>query len=103
MKLMPSSTARLSTRDAVCSSLPILCMNDFSSASPNVMPPKQSSETFTPALPSRLYFIVSPCRPNERDAMALIPLLEGDNRQRRPSARHGGISPHIGALERDRF
>jgi hypothetical protein len=28
----------------------------LSSASPKVMPPKHSSETFTPALPSVLYF-----------------------------------------------
>src|SRR4051812_43631676 len=57
MKLMPSSSARFITLNDVFSSLPTLCMKDLSSASPNVMAPKQSSETLTPAAPSFLYFM----------------------------------------------
>src|ERR1700722_12226046 len=43
----------------VFSSAPTLCMNDFSSASPKVMAPRQSSDTLTPEAPSFLYFICS--------------------------------------------
>src|SRR3954452_9853544 len=42
----------------VFSSAPTLCMNDFSSASPKVIAPRQSSDTFTPDAPSFLYFMI---------------------------------------------
>src|SRR5262249_5418859 len=55
---MPAATARSSTACEVASSEPALCMNDFSSASPNVMPPRQRLDTRTPDDPRFLYFIV---------------------------------------------
>src|SRR3954462_14840725 len=42
----------------VFSSAPTLCMNDFSSASPKVIAPRQSSDTFAPDAPSFLYFMI---------------------------------------------
>src|SRR5512140_284162 len=57
MKLIPAATARSSTACEVASSEPTLCMNDFSSASPNVIAPRHRVETFTPDDPRFLYFI----------------------------------------------
>src|SRR5580692_2682531 len=59
MKFTPSSSARFRMSNEVLSSMPTLCMNDFSSASPNVIAPKQSSDTLTPDAPSFLYFMIS--------------------------------------------
>src|SRR3954470_5805874 len=58
MKFTPSSSARFRMSNDVFSSAPTLCMNDFSSASPKVIAPKQSSDTFTPDAPSFLYFMI---------------------------------------------
>src|SRR6185369_8598619 len=57
MKLIPAATARSSTACAVASSEPTLCMNDFSSASPNVIAPRHRVETFTPDDPRFLYLM----------------------------------------------
>src|SRR5678816_3298940 len=54
---MPAATARSSTACEGASSEPAVCMNDFSSASPNVMAPRQMLETRTPDEPRFLYFI----------------------------------------------
>src|SRR5262245_52985808 len=52
MKLMPASTATFMMSNDVFSSQPTSCMNDSASASPNVIAPRQSVETFTPVDPS---------------------------------------------------
>src|SRR5688572_12134811 len=57
MKFTPSSSARLSTACEVLSSILTWCMNDCWSASPNVIAPRQSSDTFTPVAPSLRYFM----------------------------------------------
>src|SRR5690348_14102459 len=57
MKLMPPAIARSSTACAVASSEPTLCMNDFSSASPNVIAPRHRLDTLTPAPPRLRYFM----------------------------------------------
>src|SRR3569623_125525 len=54
---MPAASARSSTAWAVASSEPTLCMNAFSSASPNVMPPRQRFETLPPAAPRIRYIM----------------------------------------------
>ncbi len=59
MKFTPSSSARFRMSNDVFSSEPTLCMNDFSSASPKVIAPRQSSDTLTPDAPSLLYFMIS--------------------------------------------
>jgi hypothetical protein len=55
MKLTPAASARSSRAWLVASSLPILCMNDDASASPNVIPPKQRLDTLTPVDPRLRY------------------------------------------------
>src|SRR5258708_23433713 len=57
MKLMPAASARSSIACVVASSAPALCIIDLSSASPNVMPPRHSADTFTPAAPRFRYCI----------------------------------------------
>src|SRR4051794_39721543 len=59
MKLTPRSRARLMIANEVCSSAPTLCMNDFSSASPNVIAPRQSTGTLSPLFPSDRYSMSS--------------------------------------------
>ena len=44
-------------RELSFSSEPTLCMNDFSSASPKVIAPRQSTETCVPVVPSCRYFM----------------------------------------------
>src|SRR6185369_13406766 len=59
MKQTPRSNALFMIANDVFSSAPTLCMNDFSSASPKVIAPRQSSDTLTPDAPSFLYFMIS--------------------------------------------
>src|SRR6185503_3086754 len=56
---MPAATARSSTACEVASSEPALCMNDFSSASPNVIAPRHRLDTFTPEDPRCSYTTAS--------------------------------------------
>src|SRR5690242_10646151 len=60
MKPTSRSSARFMIAKAVFSSQPTLCMNDFSSASPNVIAPRHSTGTFRPLLPRDRYSIARP-------------------------------------------
>ena len=54
-----ASSARFMIANEVFSSHPTLCMNDFSSASPKVMAPRQSTGTLSPLFPSDRYSMAS--------------------------------------------
>src|SRR5688500_15167267 len=75
MKLMPASSARFMIANDVASSQPTWYIIDFSSASPNVIAPRQSGDTFTPVLPRLRYSMRPASRRRERESRRA--LLEG--------------------------
>ena len=62
MNQAPRSSARLMIANEVFSSQPTLCMNDLSSASPNVIAPRHRTGTLSPLLPSDRYSMSRPPR-----------------------------------------
>src|SRR5450755_4486386 len=80
----------------VFSSAPTLCMNDFSSASPKVIAPKQSSDTLTPDAPSFLYFMISLHLSSLVGLVAFEargPFRRGSIHAARRAAREGRVRP----------
>src|SRR5262245_65041216 len=93
MKLMPAASARSSTACVVDSSIPTLCMNDFSSASPNVIAPRHKLDTFAPAAPRLRYcmtcnLLLTESRPSLLETFSILAVSDDcDSRRGGPGER----------------